>query len=995
LPVEGRLLLGFVCALLVAYLLTPVAIRVAGRFEFYDVPRGYKAHRAPTPYLGGAAVMSGFLLALLVASLATDPSRTLPLAGGVAALWALGTVDDRRTLSPLLRVVAEALLALGLWALGLGWDVGAGAAVDLGLSIVWVVVVVNAFNLFDNMDGAASTMGFVVSASAAVLGLIEGDAWLAGTAGALAGACLGFLPHNMASPARIFLGDGGSMPLGFAVAAVTMTGLSDTVAAWQALFVGLLLVGIPLLDTALVIVSRRRRGVSILTGGQDHLTFRTRSRLRTARLAVPVLGGAQMVVAALALLSAEGGSVFVLFAVLVYLVGAGATIALLESEGQPGTVGAGRPRWAGDLPALAAIGVLGVGAGLSPFWFGFYDASVWVPIGLAVVSACAVALMARPVRLTGPSAVVLGASLALALWTLASSRWAESAHEAVLSGNRALVLVAVLALAFALVSTERRALFMVGAVGFGIAVVALWVEVRLLQDTKSLFQGGRLYRPLGYVNAEGTIFAIGLWIAFALAERRRPLVAGAGAGLATFASGLILLSQSRGAALAILVSGLVLLAVVPGRRRRVVLMAVVIGTVVVFSGPLRDVYGTLRGKAIADGTASDAGLALLGASLCAGLLWAVLTLVARRMTTAASTASFDVRRALDLALGLGAAVAVILALVLAGRIGDFAGDQYHAFVDLGPPVSAQDEAGQTRLLSGAGNRYDYWRVAWDVAGDHPVRGIGAGGFDVPYFAERHTDENVRQPHSIELQVLSETGVIGIVLLLAMIGGAAVAIVRMGRSARHSDSARLLAVAGAGGVIAWFVHTSVDWMHLMPGVTAMALCLLAAVLRPVGAGAAVPVRPVASSAAGHRRVLRTLVAVVVAASVVLAGASLARQGLAEHHRGEALTALRQDDPPRALDQAQQALRLDADDVSSYYAKAAALARFGRGTEARYVLLQAAAREPHDFVTWALLGDLEVRLGRLRDAAGHYERAHRLNPRGSGLAELARDPRSALR
>ena len=111
-------------------------------------------------------------------------------------------------------------------------------------------------------------------------------------------------------------------------------------------------------------------------------------------------------------------------------------------------------------------------------------------------------------------------------------------------------------------------------------------------------------------------------------------------------------------------------------------------------------------------------------------------------------------------------------------------------------------------------------------------------------------------------------------------------------------------------------------------------------------------------------LRTLTAVAVAAAVVVAGASLARQGLAEHHRGKALTALRQDDPSRALREAEQALRLDGDDVRSYYAKASALARFGRGTEARDVLLQAAAREPHDFVTWALLGDLEVRLGRLR-------------------------------
>lgn len=195
--------------------------------------------------------------------------------------------------------------------------------------------------------------------------------------------------------------------------------------------------------------------------------------------------------------------------------------------------------------------------------------------------------------------------------------------------------------------------------------------------------------------------------------------------------------------------------------------------------------------------------------------------------------------------------------------------------------------------------------------------------------------------------------------------------------------------------AWFAHTSVDWMHLMPGVTAMALCLLAVVLQPVGARTAAPVLASGPGLrAGRPRALRMVIAVVVAAAVVLTGASLARQGLAEHHRGQALTALREDDPARALRQAEQALRLDADDIRAYWAKASALARFGRGAAARDVMLQAAAREPHEFVTWALLGDLEVRLGRLSDAASHYRRAHRLNPRAPELGALARDPRSAL-
>ncbi len=221
-------------------------------------------------------------------------------------------------------MLVEVALAAGLWALGLGWDLGAGAAVDLALTAIWIVAVVNAFNLFDNMDGAASSMAAVVAAGLAVVGVVEGDTWLAVTGAALCGAALGFLPHNLfASPARIFLGDGGSMPLGFAVAAIAMIGVSASTAAWQSLAMGLLLVGIPALDTALVTVSRRRRGVSILTGGRDHLTHRARRRLRNARAVAVTLGGAQAVISALAVVALRNGSAGIVVAVVAYLVGLG------------------------------------------------------------------------------------------------------------------------------------------------------------------------------------------------------------------------------------------------------------------------------------------------------------------------------------------------------------------------------------------------------------------------------------------------------------------------------------------------------------------------------------------------------------------------------------------------------------------------------------------------------------------------------------------------
>src|SRR5215210_7185428 len=236
LPLEARIALGLVVALALVYSATPLAIRVADRLQFYDKPAGYKGHGRPTPYLGGTAVMVGFLLALVVVSV-TDWDRTLPLVGGMAVLWAVGTIDDRLNVSPLLRVAFEVVVAWMLWQAGLGWDLGLGGGVDLALTAAWVVGVVNAFNLFDNMDGAASTMALVVSACAAVLGVIHGDNWLAVAAATLCGACMGFLPHNLASPARIFLGDGGSMPIGFAVAALVMIGAAEAAPASQALVV--------------------------------------------------------------------------------------------------------------------------------------------------------------------------------------------------------------------------------------------------------------------------------------------------------------------------------------------------------------------------------------------------------------------------------------------------------------------------------------------------------------------------------------------------------------------------------------------------------------------------------------------------------------------------------------------------------------------------------------------------------------------------------------
>jgi UDP-GlcNAc:undecaprenyl-phosphate GlcNAc-1-phosphate transferase len=283
--------LAFPIALAATALLTPAAIAVARRTGMYDHPVGYKGHGRATPYLGGAAVVGGLLLAAALCG--HGSSAFWPIAAGVLVLWALGTVDDRYAIGPLPRLAVEVAVGCGLFATGIGWSLFPGEALNLLFTVVFVVGVVNAYNLMDNMDGATGTVALVSGALLGLLATANGDPTLGAIAFALAGACAGFLPFNLASPSRIFLGDGGSMPVGFVVAATIMALPAGGQLGWAVVPVAAVLVGLPALDTALVIVSRLRRGAGVFTGGRDHLTHRLRTRLGSARLVALALATAQ------------------------------------------------------------------------------------------------------------------------------------------------------------------------------------------------------------------------------------------------------------------------------------------------------------------------------------------------------------------------------------------------------------------------------------------------------------------------------------------------------------------------------------------------------------------------------------------------------------------------------------------------------------------------------------------------------------------------------
>jgi UDP-GlcNAc:undecaprenyl-phosphate GlcNAc-1-phosphate transferase len=295
---ELRLLGATGTSIVIALLVTPIAIRLAVRLGFFDVPTGYKGHRVPTPYLGGAAALAAILVAALTVG---GAYRSATLAGGAVLLWIVGTIDDRRSLSPVSRVFFEAVAATAVWWSGLGWSLFPSEPANLALTIVWIVGVINAFNLMDNIDGAAASVAVVSGSAVGALALLGNDVVIGALALSVAGACAGFLRYNLASPARIFLGDGGSMPIGFILGASAMIVAELHGSGWTTLNAAVLLVGLPVFDTCLVVVSRRRRHVAVFRGARDHLTHRLLPLLGSVRRVVLFLAAGQTVLCVTAL----------------------------------------------------------------------------------------------------------------------------------------------------------------------------------------------------------------------------------------------------------------------------------------------------------------------------------------------------------------------------------------------------------------------------------------------------------------------------------------------------------------------------------------------------------------------------------------------------------------------------------------------------------------------------------------------------------------------
>jgi len=540
---------------------------------------------------------------------------------------------------------------------------------------------------------------------------------------------------------------------------------------------------------------------------------------------------------------------------------------------------------------------------------------------------------------------------------------------------------ALLATLLLLLRDDRLGRLMLASATAAILAFGGYLVVRLLgPNGGDLFLASRLHEPLGYANGQGAYLLMGLWPLVAAAERvRSHALSGAAVGGAALLVGLTLLGQTRAVIPALAISAVLLVLVLPGRQRRLwALLAIAAGTAVA-AGPLLDVFAGGDAAANPDPeTLRRAVITLLITSAITGAVWGLARALASNAGGRLGERALGL--ASVLALGVLLAGTAAGALVAVGDPVDRAREEFRAFRNL----DTTGASSRTRFTSGGGYRYDYWRVAAREFGDEPLRGVGAGNFDRGWFRERKVAEDIRQPHSLPLQTLAELGVVGGIGLLVFLGAVLAGFVRRARAARGSSDDLALAVAGGGMFTLWLVHTSLDWLHLIPGVTGFALC-----------GAAVLLGPWKRERGDAGRSLKRIVIVGVCALLVLLGATLVgRAALAAKYRSEAQELVRSD-PRQALDKAADSLSLNDEAVGSYQTQAAAYARLGQYGPARASLGEATRREPGDFVTWALLGDLAVRRGDLRQAGSDYRRAAQLNPREPGLSRLARNPRSALR
>ncbi len=583
---------------------------------------------------------------------------------------------------------------------------------------------------------------------------------------------------------------------------------------------------------------------------------------------------------------------------------------------------------------LPTVVLAAVSWGLAWLATGSTAAPDWLPYAFLTALVLAAALIGgtalRPRR---RELAVVGALVALAGWEALSIVWSAvpdlARDEALLTIFYAIaLLVPLVALRSA---TERLLALAAIAAAAAVLAVGAGIVLRFGSDQADHFYSGRLSFPISYPNAQAAVFLIGFWPALVLAAQRGRglLVRALAVAAATAIASGWLTAQSKGGIAALAASAAVVFALSPLRLRLLPPTLIAAGLTAAAYSPLTAPF---RSESVPEVKRAGSAILLLAAlGAVAGLLYA---LVDRRLELDPRA----VRKA-----GVGVFV-MFVAAVVAGVALFFTsvyhqgwfGDQWQAF------KRYQSTTASSHLLQLGSYRYDIWRVAVHEFEHHPLAGIGSRGFGPAYLQERRSPDTPARAHSVELDALSELGVVGFALLACAL---VVPLVTLARRLRGRDAAATAAFAGA---VYWLVHASVDWIWTVPA-CGLPFWLL------VGVGCS----------GGERRQLGSRAALPAAAvAVVIAVIAFVPPWLSARltdHRNF-----------------HWAERLDPLSVDPYVSQGSVAA-----------LEEAVRKEPRVVELRFDLGEAYVRAGKRSKARAALEEAHRLDPRDPRIAEALKN------
>lgn len=257
----------------ISYLSTPFIRMIAFKLDYIDHPENNKVHAHPTPLLGGVAIFTAFLITVIANYQIVANLPIIPILSGTFILLIIGLIDDRMGMMPNFKLLGQFLAAMIVIKAGLRIQFLHNYYLNVIVTYIWIVGMTNAFNLLDNMNGLSAGIAAIAAIFFSIISYMNGQIFLSAICLALAGSALGFLKHNFPK-ANIFMGDAGSLILGYLLAVIAIIGSWKTYILTTSLAIPILVLGYPIFDTILVSAMRVLERRSIFQGGKDHSSHR-------------------------------------------------------------------------------------------------------------------------------------------------------------------------------------------------------------------------------------------------------------------------------------------------------------------------------------------------------------------------------------------------------------------------------------------------------------------------------------------------------------------------------------------------------------------------------------------------------------------------------------------------------------------------------------------------------------------------------------------------